>query len=111
MSMIGAGERLITYQRVSTARQGASGLGLEAQRQSIEAFAVSRGARIIARYTEVESGKTANRPELTAAIQLARLTCHGIFPPVTTRVRPKEGMDDEANDTNRRTDYWYPARA
>ncbi len=37
------------------------------------------------------------------------MTCHEIFPPVTTRVRPKEGMDDEANDTKRRTDHWYPA--
>ena len=70
----GAGERFIAYERVSTARQGASGLGLEAQRQSIDAFAASRGAKVIACFTEVESGKTANRPELTAAIQLARLT-------------------------------------
>ncbi len=70
----GAGERFIAYERVSTARQGASGLGLEAQRQSIDAFAASRGAKVIACFTEVESGKTANRTELTAAIQLGRLT-------------------------------------
>jgi DNA invertase Pin-like site-specific DNA recombinase len=66
--------RLIAYERVSTARQGASGLGLEAQRQSIDRFAASRGAEVLARFTEVESGKNPNRPQLTAAIQLARLT-------------------------------------
>ena len=66
--------RFIAYERVSTARQGLSGLGLEAQRQSIDGFAASRGAEVLARFTEVESGKTPNRPELTAAIQLARLT-------------------------------------
>jgi DNA invertase Pin-like site-specific DNA recombinase len=67
-------QRLIAYERVSTARQGASGLGLEAQRQSIDGFAASRGAEVLARFTEVESGKNPNRPQLTAAIQLARLT-------------------------------------
>ena len=67
-------QRFVAYERVSTARQGASGLGLEAQRNTIDAFAAARGAEILARFTEVESGKTANRPKLTAAIQLARLT-------------------------------------
>ena len=67
-------QRFVAYERVSTARQGASGLGLEAQRNTIDAFAAARAAEILARFTEVESGKTANRPELTAAIQLARLT-------------------------------------
>ena len=66
--------RFVAYERVSTARQGASGLGLEAQRNTIDAFAAARRADILARFTEVESGKTANRPGLTAAIQLARLT-------------------------------------
>ena len=67
-------QKFVAYERVSTARQGASGLGLEAQRNAIDAFAAARGAEILARFTEVESGKIANRPELTAAIQLARLT-------------------------------------
>lgn len=47
--------RLIAYERVSTARQGQSGLGLEAQRKTIDAFAASRGAAVLARFTEVES--------------------------------------------------------
>ena len=67
-------QKFIAYERVSTARQGASGLGLEAQRNAIDGFAASRGAEVFARFTEVESGKTPNRPQLTAAIQLARLT-------------------------------------
>ena len=54
--------------------RGPSGLGLDAQRNAIDGFAAARGAKILARFTEVESGKSANRPELTAAIQLARLT-------------------------------------
>ncbi|MFO1176038.1 MAG: recombinase family protein [Paracoccaceae bacterium] len=66
--------RFIAYERVSTARQGASGLGLEAQRMAFDGFAASRGAEVLARFTEVESGKTPNRPQLAAAIQLARLT-------------------------------------
>jgi DNA invertase Pin-like site-specific DNA recombinase len=66
--------RFVAYERVSTARQGASGLGLEAQRQTIESFAASRGADLIARFTEVESGRKADRPELDKALDLARLT-------------------------------------
>lgn len=66
--------RLVAYERVSTARQGASGLGLEAQRRSIEDFARGRGAEVLARFTEVESGRNPDRPELGKALQLARLT-------------------------------------
>ena len=67
-------QRFIAYERVSTARQGASGLGLEAQRHSIDAFAQARGATVLARFTEVESGKTADRPELAKALHLSRIT-------------------------------------
>ncbi len=67
-------QRLVAYERVSTARQGASGLGLEAQRQTIEAFASSRGAEVLARFTEVESGRKADRPELAKALHLAKVT-------------------------------------
>ena len=66
--------RFVAYERVSTARQGASGLGLEAQRNAIDSFAALRQATILARFTEVESGKTADRPELTRALHLARVT-------------------------------------
>lgn len=69
-----AGQRLVAYERVSTARQGASGLGLEAQRKVIEDFAASRGAEVLARFTEVESGRKADRPELAKALHLAKVT-------------------------------------
>ena len=68
------GQRLVAYERVSTARQGASGLGMEAQRKTIEDFAVSRGAEVLARFTEVESGRKANRPELGKALHLAKIS-------------------------------------
>lgn len=63
----------MAYERVSTARQGASGLGLEAQCKVIEDFAVSREAGVLARSTEVESGRKANRPELAKALHLAKV--------------------------------------
>ncbi len=66
--------RLVAYERVSTARQGRSGLGLEAQRKAIDDFAAERGAEVLARFTEVESGKVADRPELAKALHLARVT-------------------------------------
>lgn len=66
--------KLVAYERVSTARQGRSGLGLEAQRKAIDDFAAGRGAEVVARFTEVESGGRNDRPELDKALQLARLT-------------------------------------
>ena len=69
-----AAQRVIAYERVSTARQGASGLGLEAQRHSIDHFTTSRGATVLARFTEVESGRKADRPELAKALHLAKVT-------------------------------------
>lgn len=66
--------RVVAYERVSTARQGASGLGLQAQRTTIDAYAASRGAEVLARFTEVESGKRADRPELAKALHLAKVT-------------------------------------
>jgi DNA invertase Pin-like site-specific DNA recombinase len=66
--------RYVAYERVSTARQGASGLGLEAQRRTIDDFAVSRAASVIGRFTEVESGKHQDRPELVKALHLAKVT-------------------------------------
>ncbi|WP_417676737.1 recombinase family protein [Pseudodonghicola sp.] len=66
--------RIVSYIRVSTARQGASGLGIEAQRAEIAAYAAAQNATITAEYIEVESGKKNDRPELERAIREARLT-------------------------------------
>ena len=60
--------------RVSTARQGRSGLGLEAQQAAIEQFVRQRGAEVVQAFTEVESGKSAMRPELQRALHLSKVT-------------------------------------
>lgn len=64
--------KLIAYYRVSTTRQGESGLGLDAQRAKVEAMAAERGAVVVAEYMEVESGRKADRPQLAAALADAR---------------------------------------
>ena len=58
---------IIAYYRVSTAKQGASGLGLEAQQAAVENYARQTGAEIQAKYVEIESGKDDDRPQLTKA--------------------------------------------
>jgi DNA invertase Pin-like site-specific DNA recombinase len=67
---------IVAYFRVSTERQGRSGLGLEAQRKAVEAFAASEGFEILGTFTEVETGKGADaldkRPQLAAALKAAR---------------------------------------
>lgn len=67
----------VAYYRVSTAKQGKSGLGLEAQEAAALAFIAGKGsdAKLLASFTEAESGKkTENRPELAKAMEHARLT-------------------------------------
>lgn len=61
-------ERFVIYRRVSTTRQGISGLGLEAQEESVTTFLTSRQHEVIATFTEVESGKRSDRPELLKAL-------------------------------------------
>jgi DNA invertase Pin-like site-specific DNA recombinase len=67
---------LVAYYRVSTARQGRSGLGLEAQKQAVEEYARAGGLKIVAEYTEVESGRNNDRQELRKAIARTR-ACRG----------------------------------
>jgi DNA invertase Pin-like site-specific DNA recombinase len=62
----------VAYLRVSTVRQGESGLGLEAQRAAVEAFARPLGGGIVASFVEVETGKRSDRPELAKALDAAR---------------------------------------
>lgn len=66
----------VSYYRVSTERQGRSGLGLDAQRDAVTAFLGDSNARLIAEFTEAESGKGTNalarRPQLRAALAAAK---------------------------------------
>src|SRR5215475_8047769 len=65
--------KFIAYYRVSTDKQGKSGLGLEAQRAAVANYLNGGDWKIIAEFTEVESGKRADRPQLDAALKAARL--------------------------------------
>jgi DNA invertase Pin-like site-specific DNA recombinase len=69
-------KKLIAYYRVSTQKQGRSGLGLDAQRAAVAAFAKAEGLEVIREYTEIETGKGADaldrRPQLAAALKAAR---------------------------------------
>lgn len=64
--------KLVAYFRVSTKEQGRSGLGLEAQQAAVEQYAKSNNGEILVAYSEVESGKKSDRPELMKAIAHAR---------------------------------------
>jgi DNA invertase Pin-like site-specific DNA recombinase len=65
--------RVVSYLRVSTAKQGMSGLGLEAQRAAVEGFAAAHHHDVICEFLEVESGKRDDRPQLEAALATCRL--------------------------------------
>jgi DNA invertase Pin-like site-specific DNA recombinase len=65
-----AGGRFVSYLRVSTARQGRSGLVLEAQRQAVTDFLNGGNWQLVQEFVEVESGKKAERKELAKAFQL-----------------------------------------
>ena len=62
----------VSYLRVSTQRQGRSGLGLEAQRQAVAELAAVRGATLAAEYVEIESGSRPSRKQLQAALDSCR---------------------------------------
>ncbi|MFE1603002.1 recombinase family protein [Methylobacterium sp. ID0610] len=70
-----AGGRFVSYLRVSTAKQGASGLGLEAQRKAVTDFLNGGRWTLVTEVVEIESGKRADRPKLAEALRLCRL--HG----------------------------------
>ncbi|EKS29700.1 recombinase family protein [Afipia felis] len=63
----------VAYYRVSTAKQGKSGLGLEAQRLAVRSFLNGGSWTLTSEFTEVESGKRNDRPELAKALQACRV--------------------------------------
>jgi DNA invertase Pin-like site-specific DNA recombinase len=66
----------VAYYRVSTEKQGRSGLGLEAQQAATAQFIAAKGAdaKQLSAFVEIESGKRDDRPELARAMEHARLT-------------------------------------
>lgn len=66
------GRKLVPYRRVSTDKQGQSGLGLEHQKTLVDAYAERTKSTTIGDFIEVETGKRSDRPELARAIAFAR---------------------------------------
>lgn len=67
-----AGPLFIAYYRVSTQQQGASGLGMEAQKAAVLAHVAGAGGTVIHEFEETESGKRNDRPQLAAALAMCR---------------------------------------
>jgi len=65
--------RFVAYFRVSTARQGRSGLGIEAQREAVLQY-INGNSEVLAEFVEHESGRKADRPELAKALRHCRAT-------------------------------------
>lgn len=68
------GKKIISYVRVSTQKQGASGLGLEAQKQAVQSYINETGSELVAEFVEVESGKKSDRdrPQLAEALKACK---------------------------------------
>jgi len=81
MEQVEVKKKIIAYYRVSTKKQATlegddkdkTGLGLEAQKETVQDFAKANGAKIIASYRDIESGRNPERPELLKAIAHARM--------------------------------------
>jgi DNA invertase Pin-like site-specific DNA recombinase len=67
-----AARRFVAYYRVSTDRQGRSGLGLEAQQKAVRDYLNGGAWEVVGEFIEVESGKHADRPELARALEACR---------------------------------------
>ena len=67
-------KKAISYLRVSTDRQGKSGLGIEAQRTKVAEMVAEQGLSFQKEFLEVQSGKSRKRPQLERALQQCRVT-------------------------------------
>jgi DNA invertase Pin-like site-specific DNA recombinase len=68
-----ANGKFVSYLRVSTARQGASGLGLEAQREAVSRYLNGGSWSLVQEIVEIESGKRNDRPAIAEAVRLCRV--------------------------------------
>lgn len=66
-------KKFVAYYRVSTRKQGASGLGLDAQRAAVAGYLNGGSWKIVAEFTEIESGRRSDRPALEEALAAARV--------------------------------------
>ena len=66
--------KFVSYLRVSTASQGATGLGIDAQRAAVAVYLNGGSWTLLGEYVEVESGKRSDRPQLDAALKLCQIT-------------------------------------
>ena len=62
----------VCYFRVSTQKQGHSGLGLDAQRNAVQRYVAANHGTVLHEFTELESGRAVNRPQLNSALALCR---------------------------------------
>ena len=86
--------KYVAYFRVSTVKQGRSGLGLEAQQEAVQHYADS----IISSFTEIESGKNDKRIQLAAAIELCRSSGASLLIAKLDRLSRESGVDIVAAD-------------
>lgn len=88
--------KFVCYYRVSTGRQGKSGLGLDAQRAAVTSYLNGGDWQIVDEYTEVECGKRSDRPALEKALAAARL--HWVLIGVGSRRRSANQAIDLPSD-------------
>jgi DNA invertase Pin-like site-specific DNA recombinase len=79
----------IPYYRVATQKQGAEGLGIGGQHEAVKRYAKATGGKILRAYTEVESGRRNDRPELAKALADCRRSKATLVGPNPTIVSPR----------------------
>ncbi len=100
----------VTYCRVSTQKQGRSGLGLDAQREAVKGYLNGGDWRIVGEFVEVESGRNADRPELAKALACARLHRAALVVAKVDRLTRSSAFLSQAARSRRGRPVLRPAR-